>query len=50
MIDVVKWERMNDEQKLQLCKSIKEGIDLKIVVRDDWQLIFEFLLKKVLGK
>lgn len=50
MIDSTKWEQMTDEQKLQMCESIKEGINFRNVTKEDWQLIFEFLLDKVQGK
>lgn len=47
MIDVMKWEQMTDEQKLQMCKSVKEGVNIRTVSKDDWKLMFEFLLDKV---
>lgn len=47
MIDPTKWEQMTDEQKLQMCESIKEGINIRVVTKDDWKLMFEFLLDKV---
>lgn len=50
MIDSSKWEKLSDEQKLQLCKSINDGGNIKTVTKEDWKLMFEFLLKKVQGK
>ena len=47
MIDPMKWEQMTDEQKLQMCKSIKEGVNIRTVTKEDWKLMFEFLLDKV---
>lgn len=47
MIDVMKWEQMTDEQKLQMCKSIREGVNIRTVTKEDWKLMFEFLLDKV---
>ena len=47
MIDVVKWEQMTDEQKLQMCKCIREGVNIRTVSKEDWKLMFEFLLDKV---
>lgn len=49
MIDVTKWEQMTDEQKLQMCKSINEGVNVRAVSKDDWKLMFEYLLAKVQG-
>ena len=49
MIDPMKWEQMTDEQKLQMCKSIKEGANIRTVTKNDWKLMFEFLLDKVQG-
>lgn len=49
MIDVEKWEQMNDEQKLQLCNSIKEGVSVRSINKDDWKLMFDFLMEKVQG-
>jgi hypothetical protein len=47
MIDSVKWEQMTDEQKLQMCESIKEGVNVNAITKADWKLMFEFLLDKV---
>lgn len=49
MIDLEKWEQSTDEQKLQMCKSVKENVNLKTITKNDWQLMFEFLLQKVQG-
>lgn len=49
MIDSTKWEQMTDEQKLQLCKAISEGVNIRAVSKDDWKLMFEFLMTKVQG-
>ena len=49
MIDPMKWEQMTDEQKLQLCKAISEGVNIRAVSKDDWKLMFEFLMAKVQG-
>ena len=50
MIDPGKWEQMSDEQKLQMCKSIKEGVNIRTVSKDDWKLMFEFLLHKITNR
>ena len=47
MIDPVKWEQMTEEQKLQLCESVKEGVNVNAITKTDWKLMFEFLLVKV---
>lgn len=47
MIDPVKWEQMTDEQKLQMCKSINEGVNINTITKVDWKLMFDFLLNKV---
>ena len=49
MIDILKWEQMTDEQKLLMCKSVNEGININAVTKADWKLMFEFLLEKVQG-
>ena len=46
MIDKEKWEQMNDEQKLQMCKSIREGVNVNTITKADWKLMFDFLLDK----
>ena len=46
MIDPMKWEQMTDEQKLQMCNAIKEGVNIRTVTKDDWKLMFDFLLNK----
>ena len=50
MIDQVKWEQMTDEQKLQMCKSISEGVNINTITKADWKLMFDFLLGKVQGE
>lgn len=47
MIDVNKWEQTTDEQKLQMCVSVRKNINEKTVSKDDWKLMFDFLLDKV---
>ena len=47
MIDKLKWEQMNDTQKLQMCKSINEGANVRTITKDDWKLMFDFLLNRV---
>lgn len=47
MIDVSKWDNMSDEQKLQMCNSIKEGVNVNAISKSDWKLMFEFLLDKI---
>lgn len=47
MIDVEKWEQATDEQKLQMCKSVKETGQSNAVTKSDWKLMFEFLLGMV---
>ena len=47
MIDPIKWEQMTDEQKLQLCNSIKDGVSVRSISKDDWKLMFEFLMDKI---
>lgn len=49
MISPEKWEQMTDEQKLQLCKSVDNGIKINSVTKDDWKIMFDFLLNKVTG-
>ena len=50
MLDVTKWEQMTDEQKLQLCQSVREGVNIITVSKNDWKLMFDFLLSKVQGE
>lgn len=50
MIDKAKWEQSTDEQKLQMCNAVNENINANAVSKDDWKLLFEFLLKKVQGE
>lgn len=47
MIDAEKWEQATDEQKLQMCRSVKENIKMDSVTKSDWKLMFEFLLGMV---
>lgn len=49
MIDSKKWETSSDEQKMQMCKAVHESVNTTTVSKEDWKLMFEFLLKKVQG-
>ena len=49
MIDPIKWEQMTDEQKLQMCNSVKDGVSVRSISKDDWKLMFDFLMEKVQG-
>lgn len=50
MIDPIKWEQATDEQKLQTCVTVDENININVVSKNDWLLMFKFLLEKVQGK
>lgn len=47
MIDSTKWEQMTDEQKLQMCKTVSEGVNVNTITKTDWKLMFEFLLDAI---
>lgn len=49
MLDKEKWEQMTDEQKLQMCESVSEGVSVNAISKVDWKLMFDFLLNKVQG-
>lgn len=50
MIDVNKWEQATDEQKMKMCESIVDGANEKAISKEDYILMFKFLLKKVQGE
>ena len=50
MIDTTKWDSMTDEQKLQMCESVSEGVNVNAITKVDWKLMFDFLLSKVQGE
>ena len=50
MIDPTKWEQATDEQKLQTCVTVDESVNFNNVTKNDWLLMFKFLLEKVQGK
>jgi hypothetical protein len=47
MIDLEKWEQATEEQKIQTCVSLAEIANEKAISKDDYILMFRFLLKKV---
>lgn len=47
MIDPTKWEQMSEEQKLQMCKSVNSAVKIGAVTKEDWKIMFDFLLNKV---
>jgi hypothetical protein len=50
MIDKNKWEQASDEQKLKMCKAVNDSINTNAVSKEDWKLMFEFLLNRVQGE
>ena len=50
MIDVNKWEQATDEQKMKMCESIVDNANEKAISKEDYILMFKFLLKKVQGE
>lgn len=47
MIDVNKWEKATNEQKLQMCQSIADNANEKAISKEDYILMFRFLLSQV---
>lgn len=50
MIDKDKWNSGSDEQKMQMCQAIVDGANEKTISKEDYILMFRFLLSKVQGK
>ncbi len=50
MIDKDKWNGGSDEQKMQMCQAISDGANEKAISKEDYILMFRFLLSKVQGK
>lgn len=50
MIDNEKWQKASDEQKMQMCVSIRDGANEKAISKDDYITMFKFLLEYVQGK
>lgn len=50
MIDLNKWQAATDEQKMQMCKALADGANEKAISKDDYILMFRFLLQKVQGE
>ena len=47
MIDIEKWNHSTEEQKLQRCQSLADGANEKAISKDDYILMFKYLLSKV---
>ena len=47
MIDVEKWKQSDDKQKLKMCQAIAEGANERAISKEDWILMFKFLLSQV---
>lgn len=50
MIDKDKWNNGSDDQKMQMCQAIADGANEKAISKEDYILMFRFLLSKVQGK
>lgn len=50
MIDLNKWQASTDEQKMQMCQALADGANEKAISKDDYILMFRFLLQKVQGQ
>lgn len=47
MIDKEKWEQSSTEQKMQMCNAIHEGANERAVSKEDFVMMFKFLLEVV---
>ena len=47
MIDKEKWNTMSDDEKMQMCKSLKTGAKVNNITKDDWKLMFDFLMDQL---
>ena len=47
MIDSEKWKKLDDEKKIEACRTILEVANEKVISRDDWILMCRFLLTKI---
>lgn len=50
MIDLEKWKKASDHEKMQAIKSIKAVLNENTLTKADNAIITEFLLRKVEGE
>lgn len=44
MIDKEKWEQSDDQQKLAICKTLRDGANENTISKDDYNMMWKFLL------
>ena len=44
MIDKEKWEQSDDQQKLSICKTLRDGANERTISKDDYNIMWHFLL------
>lgn len=49
MIDKEKWNTSNDTEKMKMCQAIRQGASEKAISKDDYILMFNFLLEQCSG-
>lgn len=49
MIDSEKWKKSTNEQKLQMCQSLAAYANERAISKDDYIMMFKFLLSIVKG-
>lgn len=50
MINLNKWDSSDDGQKVQMCESLAGMANEKAISKEDYILMFRFLLSKVQGQ
>ena len=46
MIDKDKWTAATDKEKMQMCQAISQGANERAISKEDYILMFKFLLEQ----
>lgn len=44
MLDNEKWKKADDQQKLAICKTLRDGANENTISKDDYNMMWKFLL------
>lgn len=47
MIDKEKWKQSDDQQKLAICKTLRDGANERTISKDDYNMMWHFLLEYI---
>lgn len=50
MLDKEKWDQSDNQQKLKICYSLEDGANERTLSKDDYNMMWHFLLNYIKNK